>query len=210
MKPQNFFIPIFMMLACLLMGCAQTTATQGVSYVDPDLYNYRFDELIIAVDSDSLSEREAVEYAAASALQDAGISARPAMVVVLPTRGRVGDQSWVRTMKNSGADGILEIRPIARAVDRNCYQSPRYGMGIGVGRGHMDHTYYDSGFGMGLHDCYDEPRARYEVNLYTLPRYQGMWTAEFKSAGAGGMNFNDVGRRFARELVKRMIADNVI
>lgn len=212
MNAQNIFIPIFMMLACLLMGCAQTTSTRTASYIDPAYENVGFDTLIVAVDSDSLSEREAIEYAAADALQDAGVGARPAMVVVIPTRGRVGDPSWVRAMKKSGADGILEIRPIARAVDRECYQSPRYGAGVGIGRGHMDHTYYDGGFGMGFHerDCYNEPRAMYEATIYVLPEYQSAWTGEFRSAGAGGMDFNDVGQHFARQLVKRLINDGVI
>jgi len=202
------------LLAFALTACGPATQTRGVSYIDPDYRDRRFESVVVEADKDNLQERTALEHAAVKELRERGIDAVASLDLVPPTR-TYSAAKLRSVLRASGKQALLTIATSdKRLVEDYVPPSPSYydrrrnrfpvHYGVGVGTSGIG---YD-GFvgGMVLH----EPEAQYDVTLYALPSMNKSWTGGFTTRGPDGMSFETVGASFAGQLVDRLAADNMI
>jgi len=193
-----------------LAACGPTTRTTGASFTDPAYRGQSFSSLVVEADKSGLQERQAIENGTVQALMKAGVRARTSLEILPPTRN-YSDGAVRQAIGQTGAQGVVEIIPANKQIHQE-YYPPTYHAGIAHGR-------YGTGFGGGMAfgpGFYDpgfvvnEPRVTYNVTLYAFPGYRKVWTGEFRTDGAGGMDYGDVGGHFGAALVQRLQQDGVI
>ena len=200
------FIPILLLLA----ACGQVTATRGASFVDPAFRGTVFNSIVVDTRSGNLTERQAIEHSAAETLGRAGTQGIPALSVVPPTRD-YGETVRRRNIMNSGAQAVLEIIPRERRIVESYMPGTQY-RDLRRGHGHRWNrdAYWDDPFYYDPPLILEEPEARYEVTLYTLPKYTIAWTADITTRGPTGMTFDEVGANFGREIIERLAKDGLV
>jgi hypothetical protein len=207
---KRLFLTLCLMTPAILASCAPTTRTTGASFTDPAYQGQVFTSLIVEADRAGLQERQAIENATVQTLHQAGINARTSLEILPPTRN-YNDAAVRQALSRTGAQGVIEIIPADKQIHQE-YFPPTYHAGIAHGR-------YGTGFGGGMvfgPGYYDpgfvvnEPRVTYNVTLYAFPGYRKVWTGEFRTDGAGGMDYGDVGAHFGSALVQRLQQDGVI
>lgn len=201
----------FLAIIAGLTGCAPMTRTTGASFTDPAFVGQRFSSLVVEADRSGLAERQAIETGTVQALRESGVNASASLEVLPPTRN-YSDAAVKQILRNSSAQGVIEIIPSGKQV-RERYYPPtfyagmghgHYGTGLGGGMAFGSPGFYEPGYRV------SEPRVTYEVTLYAFPGYRKVWTAQLQTDGSGGMDFGDVGAHFGAALVRRLQQDGVI
>ena len=204
------FRTAILMTLTLLAACAPVTQTDTASFTDPAWRGRSFSALLIQVDKSSLQEQQAIESAASQKLKLAGIDASAGSEFFPPTRN-YNPSARKHILRQTNAEGVVVVTPTEKHTVQR-YIPPSYNAGLSypitradgrVGYVHQP-GFYDPGFVL------TEPRASYDVALYSLPNYTKVWTAEFRVAGTNGMSFTTVGEHFGAELVKRLAQDGLI
>jgi len=195
----------------MLSACGQVTATRGSSFVDPAYQGQMFNSIVIDTRSGNLIERENIERTAALTFEKAHVQGIPALGVVPPTRN-VGESIRRRDIMNTGAQAVLEIVPLEKQIIEDYMPGTQY---RDLRRGRDGHrwnrsAYWDDPFYYDPPLILHEPEARYEATLYSLPKYQKIWTADIITRGPTGMSFEEVGANFSREVVKRLAKDGLV
>ncbi|MGB4107165.1 MAG: hypothetical protein WBK55_05145 [Alphaproteobacteria bacterium] len=205
MKTAFLMIPVL-----FLAACAQVTATRGTGFIDPAYRDVAFSSLVIDARVSSLAEREAIERSAVMEAQRIGVPAT-ASIDVLPLTRNTGEQARKRKIMNTGAAAVLEIHPREKQIVRNYVPGSRYRHGSWHHRGwRPDRHHHDPFFYDDPPMILEEPEARYEAVLFTLPHYRKAWAGDFTTRGPTGMSFEEVGGNFGREVTERLAADGMI
>lgn len=200
-------LALFSVLA--LAGCAQQTSTNAKSFIDPAWNGARATSILIEAQDTDLRERDAIERAAADALNKDGIRAIPSIDIFLPTRTYSANDRK-KLARQSGADHILIVTPTSRHVEHSYTppMGPRPYGGFGWGSGGYRHSTVGIGIDTGLHRA--EPLITYRAILAPLSNDKTIWVGDFVSRGPTGMSYARVGERFANYLVRRLRADGMI
>ncbi len=200
-----------MILVFFLAACAQVTATRGTGYIDPAYRGAAFSSLVIDARVNGLAEREAIERNAVMEAQRIGVPATASIDIVPPTRD-TGEQARKRKIMNTGAAAVLEIHPREKQIVRDYVPGSRYRHGSWHHRGwrHDRHGYDDPFFYDDPPMISEEPQARYEAVLFTLPHYRKAWAGDFTTRGPTGMSFDEVAGNFGREVIEQLAADGMI
>lgn len=191
-----------------LAACAQVTRTSGAGVVDPGYHGAVFSSLVIDARA-GMAERDAIERSAAAEASRIGVTAYPSIDIVPPTRDK-GEAQRRRDIMNTGAAAVLEIHPLQKQIVRDYIEgNHRYY------RRHWDrHRWHDRYYDPFYYDepplILEEPEARYEAVLYTLPHYNKAWAGEFTTRGPTGMSFVSVGANFGREIIERLAAGGMM
>lgn len=191
----------------VLSACAQTTMTRGSSFTDPGWNGAPARSVIVDVQNAPLNERTAIENSVVSELAKAGIRAAPSHQLFLPTRDYGLDERR-DILTETGYETHLVIRPFDRDIERH-YTPPEpepfgafgygtYGWGTGIG----------VGINSGLYR--EEPIVSYASELFIIAQNRKIWTGDYRTRGASGMTFTEVGNRFGRYIVDKLRADGLI
>lgn len=193
----------------LVAACAQTTATQGTSFVDPGWNGAPARSIFVEVQNAPLNERTAIENKVVETLGKNGVRAMPSHALFLPTRD-YGMQQRQDMLKGSDYETHLIIRPIDKDIETHYtppepapfgtfgYGSHGWSSGVGVG----------FGINSGLYR--EEPIVTYNARLSIIKQDKTIWTGDFATRGASGMDFTQVGKWFGQAIVDRLTADGLI
>lgn len=190
-------------------GCAQTTATKGASFIDPGWNGAPARSIIVDAGRAPLGERTAIENNAVDALAKMGVNALPAHILLLPTR-QYGLKERHDILKDSGYETVLTVTPLDKKIEAHYtppeprpygsfgYGSRGWGSGVGIGIGMNSGLYRE------------EPIVTYNAELKIIAQDKVIWTGDFSTRGASGMNFAQVGKRFGNYIADKLRADGLI
>ena len=191
-----------------MAACAQTTITDGSSFIDPGWNRVPAQSVLVEVVDAPLGERQAIEDSIVKGLRENKLIAGQSYKLLLPTR-EYSDAQRMDILNDAGYETHLIIRPYNH--DMVTYSVPpvtepfgtaTYGSG---GRGSV-------GFGINFSNGYrkDEPIISYRSDLHVLKDDHKIWTGDYATCGVDGMSYETVGKRFAKELIEKMKSDGVI
>ena len=194
---------------CALLICASCsqTVSNDRSFVDPAFRDVRFSSFVVVGQSTNLAEQEAVEYSFVKELRENGIEAYAASSIVPPTRIGRDIQADRRDYMNTGADAVIEITPSVRDLT-NTRRNGNFNIGVGVGS-RIDNTIFGGGYYPGGYD-YEQTRADYAIEIYSLPKYNPAWRASFEINAGYSMRDDALARRMAEKCVVRLTNDGMI
>lgn len=193
----------------LITACAQTTATRGASFIDPGWNGAPARSVIVDASHAPLGERTAIENNAAESLAKLGVNALPAHSLFLPTR-QYGLKERQDILKNSGYETVLTVTPLDKKIETHYtppeprpygtigYGSRGWGSGVGIGIGMNGGLYRE------------EPIVTYNTELKIIAQNKVIWTGDFSTRGASGMNFAQVGKRFGNYIADKLRTDGLI
>jgi hypothetical protein len=194
-------------LVLFLSACAQTTITNGDSFIDPGWNGVKAKSMVVEVINAPLNERTAIENAMVQSLNKRNIRAVASHTILMPTRD-YSNSKRQEILANSSYETHLTITPYNRDIIEH-YTPPTRPFGtIGIGSGGYTSIGMGVGFGGGLHR--EEPIISYQTDLSVIKDNHKIWTSDYETRGPTGMSFKTIGKRFAIEITKKLAADGVI
>jgi len=193
----------------LITACSPSTITEGDSFIDPGWNGARTNSVIVQVMNAPYNEQKAIEDNVVSTLNEKGLKAIASYNLLLPTR------DYTIKLKNdiladSGYETRLEITPYNRDMVTE-YIPPAPGpfgtVGYGSGGG-----FGGVGFGIdfGGGQVRQDPLIHYKTDLYIINDNRKIWTGDYTARGVSGISFEAVGKKFAKEIVKKLEEDGLI
>ena len=205
--------------AFALCGCATSTTIQS-TWTDPTFSSAPFGRVAVLALFDSTAESRTFEQTAARALEEHGVGAVPAYMIV--SDERMYEEAELREQLGSAdVDGILIYRLIA-VDERRVYRDPRPYIRVpsGVLFGDPYYWYYYPRWNYYWHwrSTFDVTRSPeywqpltyvvVESSLYDTRRDRLVWTA--KSETMDGAQFEALASSIAEEVTDELLAMGVV
>lgn len=203
----KYFLSTIILLA--LSACTQSTITSGDSFIDPGWNGTPAKSILVQVLNAPLDEQTAIENGTVQSLQEMGVLASQSYRLILPTRDYSNSQRQALFL-NAPYEARLDIKPydyemITEYIEPVSGPFGAFGYGSNGGFGGVGYN-----LNLGKARVYNDPIIKYEVNLHLKKDNRKIWTGNYTARGATGMSYEQVGKKFAKEITERLAGDGLI
>ncbi|MDR3598783.1 hypothetical protein [Clostridium sp.] len=197
----SFLFGIFIFLS----GCASTSIT---SFTDPDYRAVQFKKILVAANTNKVSDRLNMENRIVEVLATNGLKSIPSYSIFPPTREFTDSLKKV-LMIESKIDGCLMIYFGDRGIDQ--VQIPVIGSSTKgtVNKNNNGATFSSLTTFIGG-QVLDKPYAEFEIKLFDVVNGKTAWIANSFTGGNAYADFNDVYESFCDKVIYKLSKDNLI
>lgn len=194
-----------LVLALLLLGCANTTMT---ARVNPETAGRQIARVMVKVDHTSLEQRQTAEEALCSELAKASVWTCLTYSKVFFIGETYTPEQMQRRMQNSDIDTVLLLKPTdSGTTSTSLGSTPVPSSGLAL----LDLVFSDAS-AKPFHDAtsLDKIWAKYEVKLISVSDDRVIWFASANANGTVFANWKDLITSTARQTVRQLAQSGLL
>jgi len=204
MKRKYFFVIVFLILAMLLVGCAGTTLT---TIRNPELSQIKFRKLLIVAPFSDIGLRKQTEDAFIAKFNLSGMNAISSIQRIPPVKD-YNEQELLKILEQDKIDGIFVV------ALKDYWTSQTYVPKSSSSRGRVslygNSLYYRSYTQESGGYYISKPNVKFEIRLFDSKSGQIAWLVTSLTKGNAFADYNTLANSLAKEVVKRLIEENML
>jgi len=204
MKREYFFVILFLIFAMFLVGCADTTLN---TIKNPELSQIKFGKILVVAPFSDIGLRKQTEDAFIAKFNLSGMSAISSIQRIPPVRD-YSEQELLNILEQDKIDGIL----VVGLKDYWTSQSyvPKSSSSQGTASLYGNSLYYRSYIKEYGGYYISKPNVTFEIRLFDSKSSQVAWLTSSLTKGNGFADYNTLANSLAKEVVKRLIEENIL
>ncbi len=195
---------LLVLIVFYLSGCAWTTLN---TVKNPELYQVNFRKLLVVAPFSDIGLRKQTENAFIAQFNLSGVNAFSSIELIPPVK-EYNEQELLNILEQNNIDGVL----VVGLQDYWTSQAyiPKSSSSRGSASLYGNSLYYQSytqeygGYYISM------PRVKFEIRLFDSKSGQVAWLATSFTRGNAFANYNTLVNSLAKEVVKKLIEENVI
>ena len=204
MKKKYYFVILFLIFAMFLVGCADTTLS---TIRNPELSQIKFGKILVVAPFSDIGLRKQTENNFIAKFNLSGMNAISSIQIIPPVKD-YNEQELLNILEQNKIDGIL----VVGLKDYWTSQTyvPKSSSSQGTASSYGNSLYYRS-YTQEYGGYYiSKPNITFEIRLFDSKSSQVAWLTSSLTKGNGFADYNTLANSLAKEVVKRLIEENML